>query len=229
MAINNRKSQNDSTFVDSNNIFARESYKKARTNIDHLIDKKGCKIITITSPFSNEGKTLTATNIAIAFAQQFDTKVLIIDCDLRLPSLHTKLNITTAPGVTNYLNEECKIEDIIKSTAVSNLKAICYGDIPENPSELLSSNRMSELIKALESDFDYIIFDTPPVNFFVDALSMIKKSDGVVLVAKERSTTYPQLDKAIDEINKVNGKILGVIVNKVKVKETERNYYYKYR
>ncbi len=228
MAINNPKKQKNPMLLDSLGFLAKESYKKARTGIVYSIIKKGCKTITFTSSLSDEGKTLTSTNIAIALAQQVNTKVLIVDCDLRVPSIHNLLNINPHPGITNYINDECILEDIIKPTDVPNLKAVCCGVIPPNPSEILGSNGMSELVKALENEFDYIIFDTPPVNIVVDAIPMIKESDGVVIVVKDRSTTYPLLNKAIDQIKRADGKILGVIVNKVKSKETEKGYYGSY-
>ena len=119
----------------------RESYKTARTNIAYSIIKKGCKKISFTSANKNEGKTVTSVNIAIALAQQVNTRVLIVDCDLRRPQIHNVLSIAFAPGLTNYLNGECSKEEVIRSTKINNLSAITYGAIPPNPSELLSLKR----------------------------------------------------------------------------------------
>lgn len=121
----------------------RESYKAARTNIAYSIFKKGCKKIAFTSSTKSEGKTVTSINVASALAQQVGTKVLVIECDLRRPRVNTALKIEPTPGLTNYLNEECALEDIIKDTKIENLKAITYGAIPPNPSELLASEAMS--------------------------------------------------------------------------------------
>lgn len=229
MAINNKKKENDPTLAESLGFQVRESYKKARTGIAYSIIKKGCKKIAFTSSFKGEGKTITSTNIAVALAQQVNTKVVILECDLRRPHVHVALDLTPSPGVTNYLNDECTLDDILRPTSLPNLKAICYGAIPPNPSELLTSDGMSELVKTLEQNFDYIIFDTPPVNVVVDALPMIKRSDGVVVVVRDRSTTYPLLNKAIDQIKRADGKILGIIVNRVKIEETNKDYYYRYQ
>lgn len=193
----------------------RESYKTARTNIAYSIIKKGCKKICFTSANKSEGKTVTSVNIAIALAQQVNTRVLIIDCDLRRPQIHNVLSIEFAPGLTNFLNGECSKEDILRSTKINNLYAITYGAVPPNPSELLSSASMIEFVKELEKEFDYIIFDTPPVGVVIDSLPLVKQSDGVVLVIKHNSTTYPDLKKVIETINRNSGKILGVIVNNV--------------
>ncbi len=186
-----------------------------RTNIVYSIIKKGCKKISFTSANKSEGKTVTSVNIAIALAQQVNTKVLVIDCDLRRPQIHNVLSIGFAPGLTNYLNGECSKDEVIRSSKINNLYAITYGAIPPNPSELLSSESMKEFVKELEKEFDYIIFDTPPVGVVIDSLPLVKQSDGVVLVVKHNSTTYPDLKKVIETINRNNGKILGVIINNV--------------
>lgn len=201
----------------------RESYKTARTNIDYSIIKKGCKKVAFTSSTKGEGKTVTAMNVASALAQQVDTKVLVIECDLRRPRVHSALKISPTPGVTNYLNNECSISDIIQDTRLENMKAISYGAVPPNPSELLASDDMGNLIKNVEKDFDYIIFDTPPVGVVIDAIPIINKADGVVIVVKNKSTTYPQLNKTIETLERSGGKILGVIINKVRPTE-ERKY-----
>ena len=148
----------------------KESYKKARTNIAYSIVKKGCKMVSITSSSKSEGKTITAVNIAIALAQQVDTRVLIIDCDLRRPRIQSVLEIPVDKGITNYLNFECEVSDIVYTSKLDNLDAICCGTIPPNPSELLSSDNMKELIKELSKQYDYIIFDTPPIGVVIDAL-----------------------------------------------------------
>ncbi|HJI62380.1 MAG TPA: CpsD/CapB family tyrosine-protein kinase [Ruminococcus bromii] len=111
----------------------RESYKTARTNIAYSIFKKGCKKVAFTSSTKGEGKTVTSINVASALAQQVGTKVIVVECDLRRPRVNTALKITPTPGLTNYLNEECSLEDIVKDTKIENLKAITYGAIPPKP------------------------------------------------------------------------------------------------
>lgn len=226
------KKNNSNINAEALNFIIREAYKTARTNIDYSIIKKGCKKIVFTSSSKGEGKTLSSINIASALAQQVDTKVIIVECDLRRPHVHLALNITPSPGIANCLNGECSLEDIIKTTHLENLSAICYGAIPPNPSELLSSDSMSDIIKRLEKEYDYIIFDAPPVAVVIDAVPIIKQSDGVVLVIKNNSTTYPQLNKTIDIIKRSGGKTLGVIVNRVKTEDTRSgkySYNYNYR
>ena len=208
----------------------RESYKAARTNIAYSIFKKGCKKIAFTSSTKGEGKTVTSINVASALAQQVGTRVLVIECDLRRPRVNTALKIEPTPGLTNYLNEECSLEDIIKETKIENLHAITYGAIPPNPSELLASEAMSQLIKTVEKDYDYIIFDTPPVGIVIDAVPILKTADGVVVVARNNSTTYPELSKTVEIIERTDAKILGVILNRIKPQETRKgkSYYSRY-
>ena len=204
----------------------RESYKAARTNIAY----SGCKKVAFTSSTKSEGKTVTSINVASALAQQVDTKVLVVECDLRRPRVNTALKIEPTPGLTNYLNDECSLEDIIKDTKIDNLKAIAYGAIPPNPSELLASEAMAYLIKTVEKEYDYIIFDTPPVGIVIDAVPILKASDGVVIVARNNSTTYPELAKTVETVERTDAKIIGVILNRVKPQETRKGkgYYSRY-
>ena len=184
----------------------RESYKTARTNIAYSIFKKGCKKVAFTSSTKGEGKTVTSINVASALAQQVGTKVIVVECDLRRPRVNTALKITPTPGLTNYLNEECSLEDIVKDTKIENLKA------------------------TLEKNYDYIIFDTPPIGVVIDALPIMKASDGVVIIARSNSTTYPELSRTVEVIKRTNAKILGVILNRVKPHETRKGkgYYSRY-
>lgn len=208
----------------------RESYKAARTNIAYSILKKGCKKVAFTSSTKSEGKTVTSINVASALAQQVATKVLVVECDLRRPRVNTALKIEPTPGLTNYLNDECSLEDIIRDTKIDNLKAIAYGAIPPNPSELLASEAMADLIKTAEKEYDYIIFDTPPVDIVIDAVPILKASDGVVIVARNNSTTYPELAKTVETVERTDAKIIGVILNRVKPQETRKGkgYYSRY-
>ncbi len=203
-----------------------EAYKKARTNIAYSIIKKGCKRIIFTSSFKSEGKTTTAINVAIALAQQVNTKVLVIDCDLRRPAVHTTMELKSKAGLVNYFNDECSFEDLITKSENENLDFITFGAIPPNPSELLASDAMAELVKEFSKKYDYIIFDTPPINMVVDIVPLIGLSDGVVFVVKNNDTTYPEFNKAIDMIKRNNGKLLGVIINGIPTTETKKGGYY---
>lgn len=206
-----------------------ESYKKARTNLVYSIIKKGCRRIIVTSPFKSEGKTTTAINVAIALSQQVDTKVLVIDCDLRRPTVHSTMNLKSDKGLANFLNDECELKEIITHSESENLDFITFGAIPPNPSELLSSDNMTDMVHRLEMVYDYIIFDTPPVNMVVDMIPLIGLSDGIVIVVKNNHTTYPELNRATEIIQRNNGKIIGLIINRIPTIETSKGGYYLYR
>ncbi len=203
-----------------------EAYKKARTNLVYSIIKKGCKKIIFTSSYKSEGKTTTALNVATALSQQVGTKVLVIDCDLRRPTVHTVMNLSADKGLANYLNDECGLDEIITRSDIDNLDFITFGAIPPNPSELLSSDSMSQMVSFLEQKYDYIIFDTPPVNMVVDMVPLIGLCDGVVFVVKNNETTLPDFNRAVETIKRNNGKILGIIINGIPTLETSKGAYY---
>ena len=206
-----------------------EAYKKARTNLVYSLIKKGCRKIIVTSPYKSEGKTTTAVNVAIALAQQVNVKVLVIDCDLRRPTVHTLLDIKNDKGLANHLGDECGLDEIITHTLNPNLDIVSYGAIPPNPSELLSSEGMKNMVKELEGMYDYILFDTPPVNMVIDVIPLISLSDGIVVVTKHKDTTYPELNKAVETLKRNNAKILGIIINQIPTLETAKGGYYLYR
>lgn len=204
-----------------------EAYKKARTNLVYSIIKKGSKKIIFTSPEKGEGKTTTAINVAIALSQQKNTKVVVIDCDLRRPATHTFFGFSgEEKGLANFLNEECTLEEAVSRTNNENLDLITFGAIPPNPSELLSSDSMAEMVEQLEKEYDYIIFDTPPVNMVVDVIPLLRLSDGTVLVVKHNSSTYPELQLAVDTLKRNQAKIAGIIVNGTPATGTTKGEYF---
>ncbi len=196
-----------------NDFFTVEAYKNARTNISLSIFKQGCKTILITSSLANEGKTTTSCNVAAAFSKQMNTKTLLIDCDLRKPSVAKFFRIKNAPGVTNYLSGMCSLEDIIQKVPNTELNVITAGIIPPNPSELLSSPAFAQMIEDLEKMFDYIIIDSTPLNVIVDALPVAKIVDGVALVVFEEKSNYGDVEKAVNSLNRSGAHILGFILN----------------
>ena len=167
MALKSTNKYNRSGNAD---FFTVEAYKLARTNIALSIFKQGCKKIVFTSAVPGEGKTTTSCNIAAAFSKHLDTKTVIIDCDLRKPTVSKFFNLKNTPGLTNYLSGMCSLEEIVQTVPNTNLSVICSGIIPPNPSELLSSNEFENFLDVLSEMFDYIILDTPPINVVADAL-----------------------------------------------------------
>ncbi len=200
-----------------------EAYKSIRANIMFSVVKKGCKIIVVSSSLPNEGKTTTTVNLAASISQA-DQRVLLIDGDLRKPKIHQYFSIPSAPGLTDYLSDvassrhKMDIFGIIHPTRYENLSVIACGTIPPNPAELLGSDFMRDFLNGISKDFDYIIIDTPPLNVVSDALSLIRESDGIVLVVRDNQTTHPELQKALSSLEFIDAKILGFVVNFVESK-----------
>lgn len=134
---------------------------------------------------------------------------------MRRPRIQSVLEIPVDKGITNYLNFECEVSDIVYTSKLDNLDAICCGTIPPNPSELLSSDNMKELIKELSKQYDYIIFDTPPIGVVIDALPIIKQTDGVVVIVRDNVTDIRDYKKTIDILKRSEANIIGVIFNDV--------------
>jgi succinoglycan biosynthesis transport protein ExoP len=203
-----------------------EAYKTARTNLSFSLVKEGCKKIAITSPHSEEGKSTTSVNLAITLAQQETAKVLLIDCDLRKPKVNRFFNQQSSPGLTNCLGGMKDYASIIRKTDAPNLDLITSGVFVPNPSELLAGAKMKTLIETMEGKYDYIVFDTPPVNMVVDALSLSGLVDGYVVVVRAGVTLNPDLQRAVAALEHAKVKILGVILNGAKIEEKNYNYYY---
>lgn len=202
-----------------------ETYKSIRTNIMFSIPKsdKG-KIITITSPAPSEGKTTTAINLAITFAQT-NSKVLLIDCDLRKARVHRYLQIERGIGISNVLCGFCKLESAIKKQVRENLDVLTAGELPPNPAELLNNDVFGAVLSELQEKYDYIFIDTSPMTVVTDATIVLPKSQGVVVIVRENQTTFDLLDETMEDIKKVKTKILGVVVLDSAKKEKKYGYY----
>lgn len=205
-----------------------ESYRSLRTNI--IANKKpGPMTLLVTSSAPKEGKSTTSSNLAITLAQM-NSKVVLIDTDMRRPTIHTKFGLRKDNGTSDYLiDDTLLVNDVVKPSGIPNLDVITSGFIPPNPSELLSSTRMDTFIKNLESIYDYIIFDTPPIIAVTDAIIMAKKVDLVLLVMRVAFTEKAVLERATEILGNVGKKVDGYIVNGIRVQRYyNRNKYYYY-
>ncbi len=202
-----------------------EAYKTIRTNLQFLLSNKKCRKVIISSCVAGEGKSTTAVNLAIAFAQT-GSKVLLIDADMRRPSIYKKLKVQNTKGLSSVLVGFCEVEDTI--TPVNTyLDVITAGPIPPNPSELLGSEKMDEVFDLLAEKYDYIFIDMPPVNVVSDALVLAKKTDGIVFVVQDTATTHEEFQKALDSIEFAKVKLLGVVLNGTS-KSKRAKYRYRY-
>ncbi|HOI44087.1 MAG TPA: polysaccharide biosynthesis tyrosine autokinase [Candidatus Aminicenantes bacterium] len=207
-----------------NSLFS-ENYRSIRTTL--LFSSAGSKTLAVSSPLPQEGKTATISNLAVSFAQA-DKQVLVIDADLRKPRLHAIFNIDNLNGLTDYLNGNIEIDESIKRIQkIPNLFLLNAGSVPPNPLELLGSEKMTYLVEYFKQFFDYILFDTPPLLPFSDAIILGQKIDGVILVAWGNKTPREALQQAKDKLDAHEIKCVGVILNSVNIKE-HGSYYAHY-
>ena len=200
-----------------------EAYRSLRSNIEYSSFDDEYRVIVITSSVPGEGKSTTAGNLAIALAQS-GNKVLLVDCDMRKPSIHKKFKISNAAGTAELLLRKKLFEEVANKYN-ENLTIITAGKIPPNPSEMLASRAMTAFIKEMKDEFKYIILDTPPLQAVTDAQVLSTKADGVLLVVRAGSTKKELVSNSVDLINKVHGKVIGTVLNGV---ENKRNNYYYY-
>ena len=205
-----------------------ESYKLLRTNIAFSFPEDGiCRVIGVTSAVQSEGKSTTSCNTAYALAEA-GARVLLIDADLRKPSVAQKLQLARAPGLSNLLVSRWNYQELVQHCSLApNLDIITSGDIPPNPSELLSSDRMGKIIEELSKAYDYIVLDLPPVTIVSDAIAVSKWIHGVVLVVRKGISNRQMLEETMRQLKLVNIRVLGFVFRDSG--KTGRSYSRKYR
>ena len=203
---------------------AAESYRTLRTNIQYSSFDKEYKTIVVTSSEPAEGKTTTAGNLAIAIAQG-ESKVLLIDCDMRKPSLHKRFRISNNYGLSDLLIHKKTMEDVAVQYN-QNLAIISAGKVPPNPSEMLGSKAMTTFLEEMKNHFDYIIMDIPPIGAVTDSQVLSTKVDGTILVVKAGQTKKDVVMNSVNAIKKVNGNLIGTVLNGVEQSKNKYYYYY---
>ncbi|MBC1474471.1 CpsD/CapB family tyrosine-protein kinase [Listeria grandensis] len=201
-----------------------EQFKLIRTGIDFSNIDKRKQVILITSPESGTGKSTIASHLAITYAQRGE-RVLLIDADMRRPTLHRRFSKDLHAGLSNIILGYLSVEEGLQNVALADCEffILTSGSIPPNPSELLSSEKMIELLEKLREEFDYIIIDTPPVTIVSDALALADMVDGMILVCRYHKTLRAKAIQAVEKLSLSQTKILGAIFNGTKNME---NYYY---
>ena len=204
-----------------------ESYRGIRTSIQFSNLDKNIKVINVTSSKQGEGKTTILSNLATTFAN-LEKKVLILDGDLRNPTIHRIFELTNVCGLTDVLLEEKSFEECVHCTDTKNLHVLTCGTIPPNPSELLASNKMTEFINKLKENYDYVFIDTPPIGVVTDAGIISTYSDGCVFVVGAKEVEIEMVKISIERLENVGANILGSILNKFEVSKNSSNYYNNY-
>ena len=201
-----------------------EQYRAIRTNIEYSNVDQNTKTILVTSSDKNEGKTTTVSNLAVSFAN-LNKKVLLIDCDLRNASIHKMFRLNNIYGLTDILAKDRAVDKCIQKTELENLYVLTAGSTPPNPAEILSSEKMKNLIEDLKNIYDYIFIDTPPIGLVTDAGVLSSFIDGVVLVVKSESVEKKYLEETKKKLDAVDARILGAILNSYKSEQKDYNYY----
>ena len=212
--VYSKKTVDDVTAICGELDFAvAESYKLLQTSVQYTFENGGCKVIGITSSDKNEGKSTVAVNLAYMLSCD-KKRVLLLDGDMRLPSIAKKLGIESTPGLSDYLTGKAKNNEGIQySEKAHDLSVICAGVVPPNPFGLLNSANMERLISALKNTFDYIIVDLPPVNIVSDPLAVAKCLDGFIVVVRTEYSTRKGVRKVIEKLQVVNSNIIGYVIN----------------
>lgn len=203
-----------------------EAYRTLRTNLQFAKVDGELRTIMFTSSGPAEGKSTTIANVAVALAQS-GRRIILVDCDLRKPVQHRIFGKRNR-GVTNILVDDSSVETFLQGTEIDNLRVLTSGPIPPNPSELLGSSKMAELLVELKGLADMVLIDAPPTIAVTDAAVMAAKVDGIVLVIDSTSVRPEMAQKAKELLIKANGHILGAILNRVEVEEEHAYYYYYY-
>ena len=206
-----------------------ESYRALRTSL--LLSNLGAplKVIMVTSALPQEGKTTTSINCAVVLAQK-GIRVLLIDADLRRPSIHKTLGMGPHSGLSNVLTGSATLEQAItRSTILPNLNILPAGTPPPNPAELLASTNMRDVLEELRGQYDHIVVDTPPTLSVTDAVVLSPRADAIVLVIRSGQTTKQALRRSRDILMQVNAKVSGVLLNAVDLSSPDYYYYYEYQ
>ncbi|MEZ7172912.1 CpsD/CapB family tyrosine-protein kinase [Sporosarcina sp. OR05] len=202
-----------------------EQFRTIRTGIDFSLPDKELETLLITSSAPGEGKSTVSANTAIVFAQN-GKKVLLVDTDMRKPSVHYTFALQNTMGLTDVLAKKMTLQEAVRAIDIENLDILTCGPLPPNPAELLGSKAMEALIEAMKEQYDLIVFDTPPILSVTDGLVLANKCDGVIVVVRSGKTEKTNIVKTKEALLQAKANIFGVVLNDFEL--TKDHYYYNY-
>lgn len=211
-AVNSLATQRRFILNEKSNFHVREAYKSLRTNMRFFLNEEGCKKICITSGAMSEGKSITILNLAISIAED-NKRVLLIDADMRRPTLARLLNSPASPGLSNVLAGLASEREAVHKSAYANLDVMFAGDIPPNPSELLGSKKMREILENLSDKYDYILVDTPPVNVVTDTCVVANMLHGVLYLVRKDKADRASVIRGVNQLELTGARLLGFVMN----------------
>jgi len=204
-----------------------EAYRTLRTNLGFASMNEPCRSILFTSTSPRDGKSTIVSNLAVVMAQA-GNRVLLIDADLRKPMQHNIFEVDNRQGLTNVLLREVEVDKALHNGLVDNLHVLTSGPIPPNPAEILGSERTEQVLQQLLDEYDYVFIDSPPILAVTDASILSTIVDGVVLVLNYAVTRNDLAREAVDQFKKASARIIGVVLNQVKMDSGNHKYYYYY-
>ena len=207
---------------DNSAFSVKEAYKTLRTNVTFSLPGTDCKCIGIVSANRGDGKSSIASNLSISLSQ-INKRVILIDCDMRLPTIAQKFEIESNPGLSNLLSGDIDYIPIVHDEK-RNIDIIPAGNLPPDSTTLISSSEMKTLIEELKKDHDYIVFDFPPINIVSDAVIMSNLIDGYLVVIRHGASEFQMINETIRQMRFADAKIIGFVYNG---KNEEKNYYKK--
>jgi len=224
-----RSVTNRPVVIDDPRSYIAESFRVLRTNLHYANPDAPLRRLLVTSAGEGEGKSTTVANLGACYAQT-EQSVLLIDADLRRPTLSSRFGLPNTPGLSSYLGGNALLEAVIQKTSVPNLSLLASGPTPPNPAELSGSRRMREMLDALSERFDVIVIDSPPVLAVSDAGALASIVDGVLLIVGSGAVPRPALRRAKDAIEAVHGRIVGAVLNRFDptAQGYSRKYYDRY-
>ncbi len=207
---------------------AAEAYRNLRMNLMFMsTDDKPIRTLLFSSPGPSEGKSTSSINFAVMLAQQGE-RVLLVDADIRRPALHRAMDILREPGLTNLLVGDAEVRDAIRPNVLPNLDVLPSGPFPPNPSEMLASKRMEQLLREFEGTYSHIILDSPPILAVTDSAILGTHTDGMVLVLRSGDTEQRAAERAVDQVRRVGVRVFGAVLNEVASATVEESYYMQY-
>ncbi len=212
---------------DRTSFAVQEAYKTLRTNVMFALPGKECKCIGVTSPVAGEGKSTSAVNLAISLAQ-IGKRVLLIDCDLRLPTVAAKVGVRPTPGLCEFLIGEVRIEEAVRNVEKYGIHVLPASYAPADPTGLLESKQMEYLFTALRRNYEYVIVDLPPVTVVSDAIILSKCLDGFLIVIREKQTKHRMVEETVRNLEFAGAKILGAVFSGSSTAEKQNKYSYYY-
>ncbi len=207
-----KKNKTRSTVNLESDFATQEAFKALRTNLMFATPAEGCKKVIITSSIPEEGKSTICSNLGIVIAQMKE-RVLLIDCDLRAPTLHRFFKARVLPGLSEVLAGMRQADEVITPIGKTSLSILPAGTIPPNPAELLAGPSMDKLLEDLSEHYDYILLDTPPLGIVSDALNLTPKVHGTLVVTRAAVTEHKDIRRTLDQLEFANAKVLGLILN----------------